>query len=99
MCLDGLIKNNLSYLAHIGKPLSVQHMTPQQIQNIPPLMSTPVNPVNINMLPQSKNQYDQRINNRQNKLAPRLVYYYSHALYRCADHAIFLRKWELGRNV
>uniref|UniRef100_A0AAR5Q3P1 BAT2 N-terminal domain-containing protein n=1 Tax=Dendroctonus ponderosae TaxID=77166 RepID=A0AAR5Q3P1_DENPD len=59
--------------AHIGKPLSVQHMTPQQIQNIPPLMSTPVNPVNINMLPPTKNQYDQRTNNRQNKLAPRFA--------------------------
>ncbi|XP_030763788.1 uncharacterized protein LOC115888261 [Sitophilus oryzae] len=46
-----------------------QQMTQQQIQNIPPLMATPVNPPPV--LPQSKNQYDQR--SRQNKLPPRFV--------------------------
>ncbi|CAG9772485.1 unnamed protein product [Ceutorhynchus assimilis] len=56
----------------LGKPSSTQ-MTQQQIQNIPPLMSTPVNPPQ--MLP-NKNQYDsrdQRSNNRQHKLPPRFA--------------------------
>lgn len=55
----------------LGVPLKVnQPTTQQQIQNIPPLMSTPVNPPQD--LPKPKNQYDQR-SNRQNKLAPRFA--------------------------
>ncbi|XP_076258307.1 no circadian temperature entrainment isoform X3 [Rhynchophorus ferrugineus] len=48
---------------------SIQQITPAQLQNIPPLMGTPVNPPQI--LPQSKNQYEQR--SRQTKLPPRFA--------------------------
>ncbi|XP_066254537.1 protein PRRC2C isoform X1 [Euwallacea similis] len=55
-----------------NKSSGVQHLTPQQIQNIPPLMSTPVNPPHM-LPPSAKPQYDQRLNNRQTELAPRFA--------------------------
>ncbi|XP_050303901.1 protein PRRC2C isoform X2 [Anthonomus grandis grandis] len=56
----------------MGKPSVTQMMTAQQIQNIPPLMSTPVNPPPM-MTATKSNQYDPRPNRQNNKLAPRFA--------------------------